>query len=251
MILHDFHMHPQIMQNPDGFDTFVQAALAKGLTDICITDHMPLLCSSASDRIPKGRVAEYCEKAYELKAKYKGIINIFVGIEADWHPSIENEVRAVLGAGEFDWVIGSSHLHAIKNVDIFSKVKTRTDYAREMFKNTVSAAQSGYFNAIAHIDMYKWVFTRPDRFPLIDDGFCEKEIAPEIDAALCAIKERELYLEINPHFEKELYPSPYITERAIDMGIKFYYGSDAHRADCVGDKLSTILCDDVYGRALK
>lgn len=250
MILSDLHTHPQIIKDDTEFDAFVRRALERGIKRLCITDHMPLLCSSASDRIPKGHVAEYCKKAYKLKEEYKDTIDILVGIEADWHPSIENEVRAVLSEGQFDRVIGSSHLHAIKNADIFNKVKTRTEYARAMFENTVILAESGYFDAVAHIDMYKWVFTLPDRFPLTDDGFCEQNIAEDIEKTLIAIKKGGLELEINPHFALEVYPSAYITKRALEIGIKFYYGSDAHKSAHVGDKLDILLNTEPYRSAL-
>lgn len=243
-------MHPQIIKDDTRFDEFVSRAKERGIEKICITDHMPLLCSSASDRIPHGRVADYCKKAYTLKEKYKDIISIIVGIEIDWHPSVEDEVKAVLAEGQFERVIGSSHLHAIKNADIFNKVKTQTEYAKAMLQNTKSLAQSGYFDAVAHIDMYKWVFTQPDRFPLIDDGFCEQDISEDIDAALVAIKQNGLELEINPHFKNELYPSPYITARAVELGIKFYFGSDAHKPQNVGDKLDCILKTEPYRSAL-
>lgn len=254
MILHDYHTHPQIINSENQFDAFIKRALERGIKEICITDHMPLLCSGASDRIPHSKVALYCKKARELAKKYKNTITVRVGIEIDWHPSIENEVSAVLCNNKFDWVIGSSHLHAIKNADIFNKIKTQTEYAKAMFENTVSAAQSGYFDAIAHIDMYKWVFSRPDRFSLADDDFCERDISEDIDAALIAIKQAGLRLEINPHFAKgditKVYPSEFITKRAIDMGIKFYFGSDAHTPADVGDMLDTLLNLEPYRSAL-
>ncbi len=253
MILSDFHLHPQILTR-DNFDEFVLTAKKRGIEKICITDHMPLLCSGASDRIPKGRVYDYCKKADELKKQYKDIIDIMVGIEVDWHPTIENEVKSVLSEGQFDLVIGSSHLHAIKNADIFNKVKTRSEYARAMMQNTTLLAKSGYFDAVAHIDMYKWVFSLPDRFLLSDDGFCEQNIKDDIENALLAIKQNGLMLEINPHFAKgdiaKVYPSEYITNMAIKIGIPFYYGSDAHTPQDVGVMLDILLKTEPYRSAL-
>ena len=247
-------MHPQVIKDGTEFDAFVRTAKERGIFKICITDHMPLLCSSASDRIPHGKVAEYCEKAYRLKEEYKDVIDILVGIEIDWHPSVEDEVKAVLAEGRFDRVIGSSHLHAIKNADIFNKVKTRTEYARAMMQNTQSLANSGYFDAVAHIDMYKWVFSRPDRFVLKDDGFDEKNIKEDIEKALGTIKQNGLELEINPHFAKgdisKVYPSEFITKTALEMGIKFYFGSDAHTPSDVGDMLDILLNAEPYRSAL-
>ena len=249
-MIKDYHIHPQIIQNPSNFDSFVKTALKNGVQEICITDHMPLIGSSAGDRIPHGAVNEYCEKARSFAEKYKSIISVKVGIEIDYHPSITDEIEAVIKHGNFDFILGSSHLHAIEKAKIFESCKTRNQYAEAMLRNTISAAESGYFNAIAHIDMYRWIFSAPHRFPLEDDNFSEKLHEEMIVDTLQAIKKNDLLLEINPHFAvssknlENIYPSSYIIKNGIDMGIKFSYGSDAHISDDGGIVLDLQMVPD-------
>lgn len=252
----DYHIHPQIIQNPNNFDSFVKTALKNEVQEICITDHMPLLGSSAGDRIPHGAVREYCEKARAFAETYKSLLSVKVGIEIDYHPSITDEVESVIKQGDFDFILGSSHLHAIEKAKAFESCKTRTQYAEAMLRNTKSAAESGCFNAIAHIDMYRWIFSAPQRFPLLDDGFSEQLYEEMIVDTLSAIKKNGLLLEINPHFAvsskniENIYPSSYIIQKAMDMGIKFSYGSDAHSSDEVGIMLNEIRNDKIYKKAL-
>ena len=58
---------------------------------------------------------------------------------------------------------------------------------------------------------------------------------PLIKEVLCGIKDKGMRLEINPHLaeaKKDLsfiYPQDTVTKWAIDMGIMFTYGSDAHK----------------------
>ena len=52
----DYHMHPKAWADEERFDAFVSEALRKDIKEICVTDHMPLSISNASDRIIKGRV---------------------------------------------------------------------------------------------------------------------------------------------------------------------------------------------------
>ena len=52
----DTHIHAMILRQDVDSHAYVRAAIAKGLDTIAITDHMPLSCSSAGDRIPRGRV---------------------------------------------------------------------------------------------------------------------------------------------------------------------------------------------------
>ena len=259
----DYHLHPQIMTKPEQFEQFVQAAKANGVEELCITDHMPLMGDDASDRIPHGKVAQYCRRVQQIQEEYRGIIRVKCGIEIDYYPTVLDQMEAVLREGEFDFVLGSSHLHVIdqlngpSRVDIFANAKTHNGYAKAMFENTVAAIKSGYFNAISHIDMHRWIFANPDRFPLRDDGYAEQLHKERIEKVLEAIKEKGLRLEINPHFAigtgkpENLYPNVPIVKMALEKGVLFSFGSDAHTAEDVGGMLDYLRQHEVYAQALK
>lgn len=252
----DYHIHPAILQNPERFHAFADKAIQQGIKELCVTDHMPLHCSAARDRIPHGQVAIYCAKVREMAEWYKPVLSIKLGIEIDYHPSIVDEIEAVLSAGSFDFILGSSHLHVIKEKEIFGGSITRSEYVRAMFENTINAAQSGYFHAIAHLDMFRWIFSQNNRYPLVDDGYTIRSHASLIDETLCAIHESGLRLEINSHFAGQTgnlldtYPQVEIVTHAIEKGISFSYGSDAHRPECVGEYLTELSIHPIYGRAI-
>lgn len=255
-MIKDYHMHPMVVQKPEQFDLFVQKAVEEGIEEICITDHMPLLCSHAKDRIPHGKVKEYCASVRRLAKQYENQISIKLGIEIDFHPSVKDEIDAVLDAGEFDYILGSSHLHVIKAKEWFQNNVTYNEYAKAMFENTILAAQSGYFDAIAHVDMHRRIFTRKDKFPLIDDGYSEDLHTQLINETLDVIAENGVRLELNPHIAEltgniaDMYPSLYVTERALEKGIKFTFGSDAHKPQSVGTCLKELREHEVYKKAL-
>jgi histidinol-phosphatase (PHP family) len=256
-MIKDYHTHPQIIQHPNSIDDFVNVALQNGVQELCITDHMPLSVSSAADRIPFDKVEDYCVCARTIADKYKDKISIKLGMEIDFHPTLQQEIEQVLKRGDFDFLVGSVHLHAYEHLNVFNTLHTINKYAEEIYKNSILAAESGYFNAIAHVDMYRWIFSNPTRFPLKDDGFDEKNHFQLIDDLLCAIKKNNLLLEINPHFalsKKDfscIYPSANIVKMALDKGIRFSYGSDAHTSQDVGAMLNEIRNDKLYGKALK
>ena len=218
---------------------------------------MPLLCSQAKDRIPHGKVAEYCATVREFAKQYGNKISIKLGIEIDFHPSVKDEIEAVLDAGQFDYVLGSSHLHVIKAKEWFQNNMTYNEYARAMFENTILAAESGYFDAIAHVDMHRRIFARKDKFPLIDDGYLEELHVQLIHETLDALVEHGVQLELNPHVAEltgnieDLYPSNYIVENALKRGIKFTYGSDAHTSKSVGACLRNLREHEIYRKALE
>lgn len=255
-MIKDYHMHPMVVQKPEQFDLFVQKAITEGIEEICITDHMPLLCSSAKDRIPHGKIKEYCAAVRRFAGEYKDDISIKVGIEIDFHPSVRAEIDAVLDAGEFDFVLGSSHLHVIKANEWFQNNVTHNDYAKAMFENTILAVQSGLFDSIAHIDMHRRIFARKDKFPLIDDGYFESLHEKLIDETLDAFVENGVRLELNAHIAEltgcieDMYPHTFIVERALDKGISFTYGSDAHKPESVGVCLKELRKHKLYKQAL-
>ena len=250
-------MHPMIIQKPERFELFVKKAIEVGIEEICVTDHMPLLCSEAKDRIPHGKVKEYCVAVRELADKYKSDISVKLGIEVDYHPSVIGEIEAVLEVGEFDYILGSSHLHVIQEKELFNGNVTHNEYARMMFENTIRAAETRYFDAISHLDMFRWIFSRNDRYPLRDDRFFPEVHKTLIDETLDAIKENGLRLEINPHFAEstedlnDTYPCVYIVERALEKGIQFSFGSDAHLPESVGVYLQDLRKHSIYGQALQ
>ena len=90
MIFHDMHMHPQIIKGAERFDAFAEVALQKGIKKVCITDHMPLIGSTLSDRIPVGKVKEYCEIGKAIKEKYDGVLDVKLGIEIDQKELVNN-----------------------------------------------------------------------------------------------------------------------------------------------------------------
>ena len=255
-MIKDYHMHPTIVQDRERFHAFAGKAIEEGIEEICVTDHMPLSVSNAADRIPAGRVEDYCRTVRELAREYEGRLSVKLGIEIDYHPDYTDEIEAVLKAGDYDYVIGSSHMH-VGQVDIFHMVSTRNEYARASLENSLLAAQSGYFDAIAHLDIYRWNFTLPKRFPLVDDDYCYEMHLPLIDRVLDTIRDEGLRLELNPHFAaKELciermYPEMGIVQMALDKGLRFSYGSDAHVPQEVGVMLQKLRTHPVYGKAIQ
>lgn len=249
----DFHMHPSVIQAPERFDSFVQEALRKSIGEICITDHMPLSRSDAPDRLPFGSVCEYCARVRELAKQYEDRIVIRCGIEVDFHPSALSEIEAVLDEGDFDFVLGSSHMHIF--LDNFEKYSFN-DFAKLALENSIRAVEYGRFSALAHLDMYRWAFERPKRFPMADDGYSPEYHRDLIQELLSALAERGMLLEINSHLSVAkgdlfyTYPQDAIVSWAIERGVCFSYGSDAHSAGAVGALLSELEAHSIYGKAL-
>jgi len=236
----DYHLHPNLLKKPEQAELFVRQAVLLGFDEICFTDHMPFtVTGDEHDRIPFGKVAEYCTAVREVADRFRSEITVRTGIEIDYHPSCRKEIEQVLAAGEFDYVIGSSHLN-IRGFGIpFAKTE-RTEFARLVLENYLSAIDTGYFDTVSHLDVYRWVFSEPENYPLADDGYtcmahkdlicriCERLEATGVRLEINAAPLYKGFDSLGPYPEKD------ILAIAQKYRIRYIYGSDAHSPDKVG-----------------
>ena len=236
----DGHTHPNLLKRPAQGEEFINKAISLGFDGIVFTDHMPFtVTGDEHDRIPFGKVSEYCDKVVELREKYRGIIDIKTGIEIDYRKSCEDEIREVLSCGKFDVILGSSHLN-IKGFNLPFGTMTRSEFAAEVAENYLAAAESGFFDVMTHLDVYRWVFSENENYPLIPDEFSTKSIENILRHLFSVMERRGIALEYNaaPLFKKfdnlGAYPCHDILKIAADYKLKYTYGSDAHAACHVG-----------------
>ena len=249
----DYHMHPMVTQAPERLAEFVEAALAAGVGEICVTDHMPLsFIPDGTDRIPHGRVKEYIRRVRDFAEQYRGRISIKCGIEIDYHPSVLSEIEDVLSAGDFDFIHGSTHIHVFEDLSQYSF----NDITAISLENQIRAAESGLFHSMPHIEMYRFLFAYPHRFPLTDDGFDVARHEGLIRELLRKLTEKNMLLEINPNLARQMkdiaytYPTEPVMAWAHEAGVRFSYGSDAHYASDVGIFLPALRESPVYRDAI-
>ena len=254
-MIKDYHTHPQILTT-ENIHAFVATALERGVQELCITDHMPLN-AEPDDRIPLGRAADYCRRVREIAQQYQDQITIRLGMEMDYHPTVRRDIEAILETGDYDYVIGSAHLHVVP-VNTFDTVHTYSEFARAMLEDSLQAIQTGHFDTIAHLDFFKWHFTLPHRFPLSGDPFDYRSQASLVEEILDAALEYHVRLELNPHWidapellEERMWPEAWVVQRALDKGVKFAFGSDAHVPERVGHMLPQLRAHPIFGQALR
>lgn len=250
----DYHTHPTVFAAPERFEQYVQQAERNRVHALCVTDHMPLSASRDGDRIPVGHVKEYCAIVRKLAEKYEDRLRVLCGIEMDYHPSVLGEIKAVLEAGEFDCILASSHMHVfVQDFDRYSY----SDFAAMALENSLGAVETGWFQIVTHLDMYRFAFENPHRFPLRPDLYDPENHKDLIRELLLSIKNKNMYLEINPHLAESkgdprfLYPQEQITRWALEAGVCFSYGSDAHTPGSVGAWMDLLEAHPVYGPAMK
>jgi histidinol-phosphatase (PHP family) len=158
-----------------------------------------------------------------------------LGIEADFIPGREDRMAELLGAREFDYVVGSIHFVGdgaldYDKYDIWNGFDSPDRVWRTYFEWLGEAAMSGMFDILAHPDLVKyWGRQRPqpDRDPryyyeVAMEGIAESGIAVEVSTA-------GLRKPVG-----ELYPARAFLEMVVDAGNPIALSSDAHVPDDLG-----------------
>ena len=229
----DYHVHTARCGHARGeMRDYVKRARELSLTEIGFADHLPLLTghdptlTMSLDELP-----EYVEAVATLKQEFPDIA-IKTGIEADYLPGREEETARLLGAYDFDYVIGSIHfidgwgfddsryIEGYKQRDIYELYAT-------YFKLVADAAKTGLFDVIGHLDLIKKYNFKP-----------EEDITPLVAGAISAIKKADAAIEINTAGLRkpvgEIYPSDAILALCFNEGVPVTLGSDAHSPEEVG-----------------
>jgi histidinol-phosphatase (PHP family) len=234
----DYHVHTTYSDGSGSVADCVARAVAVGLPEIGISDHFSPV--QEPWEIPHARLGEY---AREVRAAVgRADITVLLGLEANYAPEHEDELRAFLADRSFDYVIGGVHdIDGFEFHDPDLRADPRWDdpdaLFRRYFEMTRCAAECGCFAVIAHLDwLGLWGHTPG---PAVRDA---------IDAALDAIAVSGAALELNTDCITDpagvMYPSDELLAAAYARGIPLVISSDAHEAEHVGR-----LWDEAIGKA--
>ncbi|MGD9677647.1 MAG: histidinol-phosphatase HisJ [Vulcanibacillus sp.] len=247
-MLIDYHTHHERCGHATGvLREYVEYAIKLKLDEIGLSDHMPII------HIPKHRclpglamelneLENYVQEVLDLKHEYRKDIVIRLGLEADYIEGYEDKISDLLKPYPFDYLIGSVHFlgewdisdsRQMSNWQGKSIDKVFTDY----YEALQGAAKSGLYDIIGHFDVIK----KHGHIP-------KNDLTLVVDKTLMTLKEQNLTMEINPsglsRIHNDIYPTVKIIERAIEYGIPFTLGSDAHEPEHVHkniDKAREIL----------
>jgi histidinol-phosphatase (PHP family) len=216
-------------------ERYREAASERGIAELGVSEHVyrfrealevwqhPFWRAYAVDDLD-----EYCRFVREDT-------DLRLGIEADFVPGAEDRMANLLGARDFDYVVGSVHFLRDASVDteeysVWSGAHSAEEVWRRYFQTLGEAARSGLFDILAHPDLVKvWGSERPRPegdlrryYELALDGIAESGIAVEVSTA--GLRKRA----------RELYPAPAFLEMCLEAGAPVALSSDAHRPQDIG-----------------
>ena len=111
----DYHTHHERCGHAEAtIEDYIQAAIKNDLQMIGISDHSHFFASEEDRAMPriamaKSEFASYVEEVMTLKEKYRGKIDVLLGVESDFFREHHQLYKSVYDQYPFDYIIGSVH----------------------------------------------------------------------------------------------------------------------------------------------
>ncbi|MBY6035053.1 histidinol phosphate phosphatase domain-containing protein [Fictibacillus nanhaiensis] len=244
-------------------DLYLQESLTKGIKEVGIVDHLYRFHETRSyyekymdvtssdlgalqqkwlDQVMTESIFDFVETINKAKERWqkKGVV-LRLGIESDYFPGCEEDLKKLLSMVEWDYIIGSVHFlkgwgfDNPETQDRFESMDLLKTY-EDFFEVVEMAIRSELFDFVAHLDNLKVFNHRPD----------EKELFPLYQKIAKALVQTDTATEINAGLfyrypVQEMCPSPMFLSVLADHGVVFTLSSDSHFPDDLGKHVSDNL----------
>ena len=230
-VLCDYHTHTRLTDGQGEPCDYARAAVASGVAEIACTDHMPFASRHTRWHMRMDDLPLYAGWVEAARKEFPQL-RILLGLELDYLPGIETELRELQRRQEWDFFLGSVHYIGDWNHDAPEAVARWRDCDVDAawaayFKLLTDAARTGLYDSMAHPDLVKKFGFHPKRDP-----------TPLFEPFLKACAETGTAIEVSTaglHKPcKEIYPSLEMLKLARALNVPITFGSDAHLARDVG-----------------
>ncbi|MDP2871118.1 MAG: histidinol-phosphatase HisJ family protein [Bacillota bacterium] len=250
----DYHLHPDFSIDASGtVREFCEAALARGLVDICFTTHCDTNSAHAAEDAwvsVGGKVRPLSEPwlpdyLAEIEAARRTFaargLRVRAGLEVDFFPGAARALDALLAGVPLDFVLGS--VHRVEGYALSDRAGVRAwlerfgprDALVRYYDLVGEAAGSSLFDCIGHLDIYRRSAGLAGEEQLALPG-----VMDAVTRALAALVQSGTGLEINTRGTyragaAHVSPGPVLLRLAAAAGVPLLtLGSDAHQPRDVG-----------------
>ncbi len=260
----NLHTHSVYSDGKSQPREIVEEAVRQGLTTLGFSEHSPLPFEN-NFSVKEADMPRYVAEIAQLKAEFKGKIDIYCGLEADYLTGVSEPFAVTKEKYHLDYLIGGVHLVVNPALRQAQRPKapelvegpTQTinpdeiwfidgpkwevydeglqkffdgdirRAVRRFFEQSNEMIENESFDIIAHFDKIK--MHNRDRYFHEDEPWYRKLALETLDF----IREKGLIMEINTRgiYKKRyngFYPSPWLMEEACKMGIPAIISADAH-----------------------
>ncbi|HKM33185.1 MAG TPA: histidinol-phosphatase HisJ family protein [Lachnospiraceae bacterium] len=240
----DYHLHSSYSgDSTEPMENMIQAAIKKGLTHICFTEHMDIDFPISMDA-PEGtfllNTDSYLYDLALLKTKYENQIKIFFGVELGLQPHLHRQLSLYSRSHEFDFIIGSTHIVNGKDPYYKSYYEGRSEEEayREYFQGIIDNINKFQnFDVCGHLDYVVRYGINKDK------DYSYTKYKDLFDKILTLLLELEKGIEINTGSlldgNRDVSPCTDVIKRYKELGGEIItVGSDAHLKANIGSQFN-------------
>ncbi len=221
-MLANYHTHTPLCRHAVGeMREYVEAAIKGGIKKLGFSDHAPQFYDGgfvSGIRMTPSEAYGYISEIRFLAEEYKGDIEVFVGFEAEYFPSIFGRVQSFCRENGVDYLILGQHCLGNETFGEWSSAP-RTDKTKltQYVDEILEGLSTGSFSYLCHPDLLRYVG---------DEEFYVSEYTRLCEGA----KALGIPLEINilGLISNRHYPCDRFFEIAKSVGNDFVLGVDAH-----------------------
>jgi histidinol-phosphatase (PHP family) len=252
-MLTDYHTHTWRCGHAVGtMRQYVESAIARGIDEIGLSDHLWLYFAKADARNAAWAMAEseyprHYAEMLAIREEYRDRIAVRISVEADFVEGHEANLLAILQRFQFDYVLGSVHFMdgwLIDDPDQATRYREErvAEIYRRYYQRLEKAIRLGCFDLIAHFDL-------PKKFGFLP----EEDLSSVVDQTLDVAAAHDVAIEISSAGLRkpvgEIYPSRSILRQMRERDIPIAFSSDAHAPGEVGadyERLIELVVSEGY-----
>lgn len=222
----NYHTHTEHCRHAAGTKReYIEQAIAQGLDTLGFSDHVPMPYPNnyrpMGIRVPIDELEEYVRSLEQLREEYADRIRILIGFEAEYYPALFEDMLALLGQYDYDYLImGQHYINNETDVPDSSSFQRHEDEASlSLYVDQVlRGLETGKFSYLAHPDVFNFAG---------DDQTYERHMRRLCRGCLAL----DIPLEINLLGLRDgrRYPGDRFFRIAGEVGNKVILGCDAHR----------------------
>lgn len=153
----DYHMHSTYSDGRSLPEEYIKSAIDAGLNEIGFSEHLTLFRDPEEWNMNPENLTTYIDHIEKLRKETLNI-RIKTGLEVDFFPGREKEIRTFVENLPLDYLIGSVHFMGERTVDFgpeFYAGKSFDSLFESYFEIVCAAIESEIFDIIGHCDLIR------------------------------------------------------------------------------------------------
>ncbi|WP_109687905.1 histidinol-phosphatase [Tumebacillus permanentifrigoris] len=235
----DYHVHTE--RGPytvEWLENFIRVAAANGVGELGISEHgyrfaqtRPLFANAWTDERRTEDMDEYMQMFKDAK---KAGHNVKFGLELDYIPGRDSDLREFIKSYPFDYVIGSIHwlgdfgFDLAVNLSEWDKREVKDVY-QEYFEIMMQLSDSRMFDFVGHPDVIKVFGHEPEDAVFLQGWYERLAKSFAVNQQVIEVSTAGWRKPVN-----KVYPAPDFLQACYAQHVPIVLNSDAHRPEDVG-----------------